>query len=137
MKSYINEHNETVNELYNAEEGSPADPFTLLNEFFGLGEETDSNSETGLEEHLGKRKAPEPPSIGVPGRVVRDERPGKYLDPKTGAYFNNIEEFKKLRVLHELAELEKLKQVKVALDKLFVAKRKKVSLQIFDKKVPG
>lgn len=50
----------------------------------------------------------------------------KYLDPKTGAYFNNTLEFKKIKMLKLIDEIAALKGKRAEMQRLMELKRKKI-----------
>ena len=57
---------------------------------------------------------------------------GKYKDPKTGAYYNNLREYQIIQALYETRELEELEMQQNLLKKLFVMKKRKLAFNNFD-----
>jgi hypothetical protein len=103
------------------------DPINLLDEFYEISySERSSEEEETEQEVLGKRR------FGELKATKKPERPKKYLDPLTGAYYNNIEEFKKIRTLWNIRKSEDLCYEKNILKKFFIVKKKKISFKIFD-----
>ena len=104
-------------------------PIDLLNEFYSLeNSDTEAGDNEPLSEKtqvsLGKRAYS---SKAKTDHLHGEKKPGKYLDPSTGAYFNTIEEFKMIRALSAIDKLEQLGTEKSVLKTLFMAKKKKLN----------
>jgi len=111
-------------------------PLDLLDEFYDMeysseeifdSYDEDFDQENEDDQILGKRK------FGGEAPIVKKVRPKKYLDPVTGAYYDDIQEFNKIRALWELRKTDELCYQKNILKKFFIVKKKKISFQIFDK----
>ena len=126
-KAYVDANGQNCYEIHNKYE--KVNPLDLLNEFYSV---ENSEAETAEAEVLGEKMLPAI-SLGKRGFASKSKhedlqrQKGKYLDPKTGAYYNTIEEFRMIRALSAQDKLEKLATQKSVLKSLFMAKKKKLN----------
>lgn len=144
-RNFIGEDSSQCYELRSSQKTDQIKGIELLKEYYSQEEDDlpsdleDSKYET--EEFLGKRLKPsniEPPQEEFDDQLIPDDtlrgrmaissKKGKYLDPKTGAYYNTIEEFKKIRALLTLRELEEEEFQKLMLKKLFLIKKRRLTM---------
>lgn len=126
-RAYIDERGKNRYEIRNKHEAT--NPLELLNEYYSI-----ENSEA---EEADAQAPPDKQFAGLGKRVHsskskfedanKHKKQGKYLDPETGAYFDNLDEFKMIRALRAQDALEKMASQKSVLKSLFMAKKKKLN----------
>lgn len=132
-KSYLDEKGKICYSIRNKFE--KVTPVDLLDEFYSVENseiETDEQ-ELATETLLGKRKVSKAQK-GQTDEEGKQLSKGKYLDPVTGAYYNTVKEFKMLRALNAIDNLEKLGAQRSLMKNLFIGKKKKLSYFHYDLK---
>jgi len=117
MKFTINESGENQSVLMN--KGGDLTANEMLLEFF---------DQTPLDIDFSEQNVPDSKFLIPDNRKPLIEKKGKYLDPITGAYYTTIEEFKKIRTLKDIRDLEKHSVEAEILKKLLLSKKKKYGL---------
>ena len=74
---------------------------------------------------LGKRSTSHKPSRQTPDS--EEPQTFKYCDPQTGAYFNSIEEFRRIRQLRDLEREQKIEKELQFLNTFMLSKKKKLN----------